>query len=125
MKTIANQQISSWMRAIIDNDYNKVTMMYRNFKIQNVSFDYILSILANNFHQLLTIKILHNDGKSNAEIAKIIGKKEFYVKKNLERLYQYTVSDLTNYINALAEIDSNFKTGKSHTDELALFLLKK
>ena len=117
--------VYEFTNAIIESDYNKVTSMYQNFKIQNVSFDYILSILANNFHQLLTIKLLHNDGKSNAEIAKIIGKKEFYVKKNLERLYPYTISDLTNYIDSLATIDRNFKTGKSHTDELELFLIKK
>ena len=117
--------VYEFTNAIIENDYNKVTLMYNNFKIQNVSFDYILSILANNFHQLLTLKILSNEGKSNAEIAKIIGKKEYYVKKNLERLYQYTTLDLAKYIDSLATIDRNFKTGKSHTDELELFLLSK
>ncbi len=117
--------VYEFTNAIIENDYNKVTSMYNNFKTQNVSFDYLLSIIANNFHQLLTIKILNNDGKSNLEIAKIIGKKEFYVKKNLERLYGYTITDLSKYITDLATIDRNFKTGKSNIDELELFLLTK
>jgi len=117
--------IYEFTNAIIENDYSKITSMYNNFKIQNVSFDYLISILANNFHQLLIIKLLSNDGKSNLEISKIIGKKEFYVKKNLERLYQYTVTDLSKYIDRLATIDRNFKTGKSHIDELELFLLSK
>lgn len=117
--------IYEFTNAIIEKDYNKIASMYNNFKIQNVSFDYLLSILANNFHQLLIIKILHNDGKNNLEISKIIGKKEFYVKKNLERLYQYTVSDLSKYLDELATIDKRFKTGESHTDELELFLLSK
>ena len=117
--------VYEFTNAIIDNDYNKVAAMYNNFKIQNVSFDYLMAILANNFHQLLTIKILNNDGKSNMEIAKIIGKKEYYVKKNLERLYRYTISDFAKYIDKLAKIDYNFKTGKSNIDELELFLLSK
>ena len=117
--------VYEFTNAIIDNDYNKVAQMYNNFKIQNVAFDYLMAILANNFHQLLTIKILNNDGKSNMEIAKIIGKKEYYVKKNLERLYQYTISDFERYIDKLARIDYNFKTGKSNIDELELFLLSK
>ena len=117
--------VYEFTNAIIENDYNKMISMYNNFKIQNVSFDYLLSILANNFHQLLIIKLLNNDGKSNAEIAKIIGKKEFYVKKNLERLYGYTTNNLSKYITNLATIDSNFKTGKANIDELELFLLTK
>jgi len=117
--------IYEFTNAIIENDFSKITSMYNNFKIQNVSFDYLISILANNFHQSLTIKLLSNDGKSNLEISKIIGKKEFYVKKNLERLYQYTATDLSRYIDKLATIDRNFKTGKSHIDELEFFLLSK
>lgn len=117
--------VYEFTNAIIDNDYNKVAQMYNNFKIQNVSFDYLLSILANNFHQLLTIKLLNNEGKSNMEIAKIIGKKEYYVKKNLERTFQYSISDFAYYIAKLAQIDYNFKSGKSNIDELELFLLSK
>ena len=117
--------IYEFTNAVIEKDYNKIALMYHNFKIQNVSFDYLIAILANSFHQLLTIKILNNDGKSNLEIAKVIGKKEFYVKKTIERLYQYTVDDLAKYINDLAVVDRNFKTGKSNIDELELLLLSK
>ena len=117
--------VYEFTNAIIENDINKITSMYNNFKIENVSFDYLIAILANNFHQLLVIKILSEEGKSNLEISKIIGKKEFYVKKNLERLFEYTIKDLSKYIDKLATIDRNFKTGKSHIDELELFLLTK
>ena len=117
--------IYEFTNAIIENDYNKVVSMYQNFKIQNVSIDYLIAVLSNNFHQLLTIKILKNEGKTNLDISKVIGKKEFYVKKVLEKIYQYTTTDLASYITKLAQIDRNFKSGQTNIDELELFIISK
>lgn len=111
--------------AILDNNYDKVVTMYEKFKRDNVSFDYLISSIAGSIRTNLIIKILSKEGKSNIEIANIIGKKEYFVKKSLERLYQYTVDSLTNYLGELALIDRNFKSGKSNIDELELFILNK
>lgn len=111
--------------AILDNNYDKVAIMYEKFTRDNVSFDYLISSIAGSIRTNLIIKILNKDGKSNIEIANIIGKKEYFVKKSLERLYQYTVDNLTNYLGELALIDRNFKSGKSNIDELELFILNK
>lgn len=117
--------IYEFTNAILEDDTNKVTKMYHDFKIENVSFDYLISSIANSFRQSLIIKMLSNDNESNASIAKTIGKKEFYVKKMLERLYRYTENDLANYITKLANIDANFKSGNTSIDELELFLIDK
>lgn len=117
--------IYEFTNAILDNDIDKTTTMYNNFKIENVSFDYLISSISNSIHQCLIIKILHNDGESNLSISKIIGKKEFYVIKMLERLYNYTEADLAKMISKLAKIDKDFKSGKSNIDALELFLLDK
>ena len=115
--------IYEFTNAVLENNINTITKMYNNFKIENISFDYLLTSLSNIFRQSLTIKILSNEGKNNLEISKIIGKKEFYVKKMLERLYNYRENDLCKYINKLAEIDNNYKSGNSNMDELELFLI--
>ena len=47
-----------------------------------MSYDYLIASLANVFRQAYIIKVLYNDNKSNLEISKIIGKKEFYVNDN-------------------------------------------
>ena len=117
--------IYEFTNSVLDKDYDKVSKMYDNFKIQNIGYDYLLVSLSNSFRQALTIKILYNKGKSNFEIAKIINKKEFYVKKMLERLYNYTLEDICIIINKLAIIDREFKTGKSNIDMLELFLIGK
>ncbi len=115
--------IYEFTNAILDKDYNKITVMYNEFKKQNVSPDYLITSIAGSIRTSLTIKILSNQGKSNLEIAKHIGKKEFFVKKSLERLYTYSIDNLVDYINKLAMIDRNLKSGKTNIDELELFIL--
>jgi len=111
--------------AYFDKDYDKLMTMYERFKRDNISQDYLISSLAGSIRTNIIIKLLKNQGKSNQEIAKVIGKKEFFVKKTLERLYYYTLNGLTETLIRLADIDYQFKSGKSNIDELEFFLLNK
>lgn len=134
-KTITNKDIDllvienidtimyEFTNAFLDKDYDKLAVMYNEFKKQNVSPDYLITSLAGSIRTGLTIKLLKNEGKTNADIAKYIGKKEFFVKKSLERLYIFDIDTLVNYINKLAAIDRNLKSGKTNIDELELFIL--
>ena len=111
--------------AVLDKDYDKISKMYNDFKIENVGYDYLIGSLGNALRGALVIKMLYNQGNANSEIAKFIGKKEFYVKKMLERLYNYTVDDLCVMIDKLGIIDREYKSGKSNIDMLELYLLGK
>lgn len=111
--------------AILDNDYDKIKIMYDKFMVDNVSFDYLIATVAGSIRTSLIIKLLSNKNMSNFDIGKIIGKKEYFVKKSLDRLYKYTVEDLAGYINKLAMIDRNFKNGKDNINRFELFLFSK
>ncbi len=117
--------IYEFTNAVLEKDIEKISFMYNNFKKENISYDYLIASLANVFRQAYIIKVLDNDNKSNLEISKVIGKKEFYVKKMLERLYIYSLDDLSDLIITLANIELEYKSGKSNIDKLELFLLKK
>lgn len=117
--------VYEFTNAIMDNDYNKIKEMYDKFVLDNVSIDYLISTLAGSFRTSLIIKLLHNKNMSNQDIAKIINKKEFFVKKTLDRLYQYSVEDLSNYINKLAMIDRDIKSGKDKVSRFEIFLFCK
>lgn len=117
--------IYEFTNAFLDDDIEKTIKMYNNFKLQNISYDYLITSIANTLRQALIIKILHNDKTTNLEISKKIGKKEFYVKKMLERIQQYSEEDLAKYISKLATIDKNYKCGLTNIDELELFLIDK
>lgn len=111
--------------AVLDKDYDKISKMYNDFKIENVGYDYLIGSLGNALRGALVIKMLYNQGNTNSEIANFIGKKEFYVKKMIERLYNYTVDDLCMMIDKLGIIDREYKSGKSNIDMLELYLLGK
>lgn len=117
--------IYEFTNAVFENNYTKISKMYADFKTKNLGFDYLLTSLFNSFHQALIIKIMLSQGKSYADIALDIGKKEFYVKKMQERLSSYTTRDIAKYIDKLSEIDTSFKSGKVTTDMLEFFLLNK
>lgn len=117
--------IYEFTNAILGDDYDTITSMYDNFKIENIGADYLLVSIANVFRQSLIIKILNREGKSSYEIAKILGKKEFFIRKMLEKIYHYEEADFIKYISKLSSIDRRLKTGESSTDELIFFLLNK
>ena len=117
--------IYEFSNAILDEDYDKVKIMYDKFMLDNVSFEYLLSTVAGSFRTSLIVKLLNKKNMSNFEIGKIIGKKEYFVKKLLDRLYRYSVEDISSYINKLAMIDRNFKMGKDNVGRFELFLYLK
>ena len=117
--------IYEFTNAILDDDFEKIKVMYDKFMLDNMSFDYLVSTVANSIRTCLIIKLLSKKNMNNFEIAKSIGKKEFFVKKSLDRLYRYTLDDLCRYINKLAIIDRNFKSGKDNVNSFELFLFCK
>lgn len=117
--------IYEFTNAILDNDYDKIKLMYDKFMLDNISFDYLVSTVANSFRNSLVIKLLSNKNMSNVDIGKIIGKKEYFVKKSIDRLYSYTVEDLSRYIIELAKIDRNYKNGIDNINRFELFLFCK
>lgn len=117
--------IYEFTNAILDNDYDKVKSMYDKFMLDNIGIDYLIATLAGSFRTSLIIKMLSNKNMSNFEIAKVIGKKEFFVKKSLDRLYRYTLDDIEKYIIKLAMIDRNIKSGRDNVGRFELFLFSK
>lgn len=117
--------IYEFTNAILDNDITKIKRMYDKFMLDNVSLDYLISSIGGSFRTSLIVKLLSNKNMSYYEIGKLLGKKEFFVKKSLERLYGYTIDDLKDYINKLSRIDRDLKSGKDNVGRFELFLFEK
>ena len=117
--------IYEFTNAIMDNDYDKIKIMYDKFTLDNVGIDYLIVSIYNSFRMNYIIKYLYNKNMSYFDISKVINKKEFFVKKTLERLYGYSLYDLGKYINKLYDIDKNIKNGNDKINSFELFLFTK
>lgn len=117
--------IYEFTNAIMEEDYDKIKIMYDKFMLDNIGIDYLIISIYNSFRINYIIKYLYNKNISNLEISKVINKKEFFVKKSLERLYRYSFYDLGEYLNKLYEIDRNIKSGNDKINSFELFLFSK
>ncbi len=111
--------------AILEKDNNKAISMYHSFLEDNTNIDYLLVSIYNSYKTLYQVKILNKD-KSIADIAKIIGKKEYFVKKTLERSMDYTEGELLDIIKCLSSIDRDYKKGLiDPVNTLEIFIVNK
>lgn len=111
--------------AILEKNNNKAISMYHDFLEDNTSIDYLLVSIYNSYKTLYQVKVLNKD-KSVSDIAKIIGKKEYFVKKTLERSMDYTERELMSIIKYLSSIDKNYKKGLINpVNALEIFIINK
>lgn len=117
--------IYEFTNAILERNNNKAISMYHNFILDNTSIDYLLVSIYNSYKTLYQVKVL-NKNKSISDIAKIIGKKEYFVKKTLERSIDYTEDELLDIIKYLSHVDRDYKKGLINpVNALEIFLIDK
>ena len=86
----------------------------------------IIVTLASQFRIFYQTKILFSKGYSEAEIADFLKVHPFRVKKSLERRRQFSNEELLNYIERLADLDYQIKSGNiDKVLGMELFILNK
>ena len=84
----------------------------------------ILIMIANQFRLMLQCKILNSEGLSESDIAKELKVHPYRVKLALQKSRNIEAKKLTKYLNDLALLDLNIKSGKTNKDMgLELFFL--
>ena len=112
--------------SVITNNIDKSITLYNKFMDKNYEPVYIIGLLGNQFTLLYQVKKLYNMGKSNNDIASILGVHPYRVKLAIQNSYYYTEEDLIKYIYKLGNLDKDIKTGNiDKTLGLELFLINK
>lgn len=122
-----DDSIYDLVNCILKNDNEKAIKLYNNFINNGMDVNQIVAIIAAQIRLLYQVKRLHNNGKSNDEIAKILEFKSVYrVKYLLSDSYYYSERDLIKYLSKLADIDKAIKTSNGDGNMLMqLFIVKK
>lgn len=112
--------------SVITNNIDKSITLYNKFMDKNYEPIYIIGLLGNQFTLLYQVKKLYNMGKSNNDIASILGVHPYRVKLAIQNSYYYTEEDLIKYIYKLGNLDKDIKTGNIDKSlGLELFLINK
>lgn len=112
--------------SVIINNIDKSITLYNKFMDKNYEPIYIIGLLGNQFTLLYQVKKLYNMGKSNNDIASILGVHPYRVKLAIQNSYYYTEEDLIKYIYKLGNLDKDIKTGNIDKSlGLELFLINK
>ena len=93
------------------------------YKIEPIQ---IVINLASQFRLFYQVKVLFSKGYSEYEIADYLKVHPFRVKKSLERRSQFKEEELLNYIEKLADLDYQIKSGSiDKILGMELFILNK
>ena len=121
------EPIYDLVSSILKNDTKKAMRLYEKFTLDGIDVNQMIPIISNQFRLLFQVKRLHNQGKTNEEIANVLEFKNVYrVKYLLSDSYYYSENDLKKYLVKLSNIDRDIKMGRNAGDvALQMFIMKK
>lgn len=109
---------------IINKNSEKIIEIYNDLLNKNSEPLAILVLIANQFRLILQSKILYYQGYSEKDIATTLEVHPYRVKLALQSAREYEKSTLVDYIDKLAILDLDIKSGiKDANTSLELFLL--
>lgn len=83
------------------------------FAARGISYSYLLAALTGQYRRMLHAAL---SDRSDAELAALLGIKEYAVKKSREAASRYTKVRLKNCLDALTEAELSFKSGEMPED---------
>ncbi len=120
-----NNEIYSLIKAIINHNLNMVYSIYNSLSHNIKDSSTIINLIANKFKELISTYKLLKFGYTQNDIAKfyeVSNGKAYYL---VQEAKAFKLSDLEYYIDKLAELDYQIKSGKiDKTIGLELILLK-
>lgn len=123
-KDISNE-IYNLIKAMINHDLDKTYQIYNRLSSSTKDTLTIFSMIANKFRELISTYKLLKFGYSQSDIAKfynVSNGKAYYLVQEAKSFQQ---DDLEHYIDKIAELDYQIKSGKlDKTIGLELLLLK-
>lgn len=118
IKEIVSKNIDDNIFTLVDfiiNDRKKEAFeIYNDLLLHGEQVANIISKLANKIRLIYQVKVFLKEGKSDLEISKLLKIHPYPIKLAREASYKYNEQLIINYLNKLADLDYNLKSGKSN-----------
>lgn len=114
----------AFTRSLAEKNKKDALLKYKELLAYNLEPYSIVGLLASQIRIIYQVKALEEENMSNAEIAKTLDKKPFYIQKTSELTRYYTKKELLELIIKLENIDIQIKTTDIDPNSLIeLFIL--
>lgn len=100
----------AFSRELSEKNKKNALLKYKELLKYNIEPYNIVGLLATQVRIIYQVKVLEEKGMSNAEIAKTLDKKPFYIQKTKELTRYYTQKELLQLMIKLQDIDIKIKT---------------
>ena len=97
--------------AISKNRKDEAFILLHNLLISGENAYMVLSRIVAQLETMLEVKELKSEGKTLAQMQKILDIHEFRIKKAIGFTDRYTENDLKRILQSAYEVDRNIKTG--------------
>ena len=97
--------------AMFKKKANKAFSIYQDLRNLGNEAVGIVSIIASQVRFLYQVLVLYNKGYSDSNIANELSVHPFRVKMGLEKVRNYSVEELEEFLNRLSNLDIQIKTG--------------
>ena len=109
----SNEILFALIKDIISKDKKRALKRYRQLCEYGVDSNSIIGLMTSQIRLIHQVKLLAETNMSNQEIASSLNLKSPYqVKKAKESIYNYTYDEIYDFVNKLANIDLNIKSGR-------------
>lgn len=112
----SEDNIFNLIDCIINKDYKKMFEIYEDLLLKGEEPIKIIILLANQIRIIYQTKVLIKKGYSERDIASKIEAHPYQVKLAHQKNYNFTESELLDYLMKLADLDIAIKTGKINKD---------
>lgn len=117
IKNVVSKNIDDNVYSLIDNILNgrkkESYEIYNDMILKGEQVANIISKLANKIRLIYQVKVFLEEGKSDLEISKLLKMHAYPIKLARESSYKYSEKLLLQYLDKLATLDYNLKSGNS------------
>lgn len=117
ISSIVSKSIDDNIYSLIDNILNgkkkEAYEIYNDMILKGEQVSNIISKLANKIRLIYQVKVFLGEGKSDLEISKLLKMHAYPIKLARESSYKYSEKLLLQYLDKLATLDYNLKSGNS------------
>ena len=118
IKNIVSKNIDDNIFTLVDYIINgrkkEAYEIYNELLLHGEQVANIIPKLANKIRLIYQVKVFLKEGKSDLEISKLLKSHPYPIKLARESSYKYSEQLILEYLNKLADLDYNLKSGKSN-----------